>query len=217
MTCLAFEFTSDRRSVALGRDGELLAEVVHDAGRRTPVFDLVEKALRDGGVERRGVDRIAVGIGPGSYTGIRIAISAAQGWALGSDVEVVAVDSFEALRRAAVRRAIRVPWTALVDAQRQEYAARTWDGTRWTGPLRLASMAEILGLCAAGERFLGPDMDDRIGAPPQVLRIFPEARDLLAIAAESEPCPPETLAPTYLREAAFVKAPVGRDLGVLLP
>ena len=216
MTSLAFEFSSDRRSVALGRDGVTLAEAVHETGRQTPVLGLVDHVLRAASLDRRAVERVVVSVGPGSYTGIRIAISAAQGWVLGTGASVVAVDSFEALRHAAARTGLAAPWTAVVDAQRQEFAVRTWDGTGWVGPLRLAPLAELTARAAAGERLVGPDADARLGTGPGVVRLLPEARDVLAAAVGLGPVAPESLAPVYLREAAFLKAPPGRDLGNLL-
>jgi len=95
MICLAFEFTSDRRSVAVSDgDQRVLSQVVHDRGRTTPVFRLIEQALAEAQVSRASVQRLAVSIGPGSYTGIRLAIAAAQGWHLGTGIDVVAVDTF---------------------------------------------------------------------------------------------------------------------------
>jgi len=89
MICLAFELTSDRRSVAVSDgDTRVLAEAVHDRGRTTPVFGLVEQALSQAGVRRADVGRLAVSIGPGSYTGIRLAIAAAQATRCGGSLEL---------------------------------------------------------------------------------------------------------------------------------
>ena len=62
------------------RDGAVLAEVAHQATRTTPVFAMIADVLARAGVVRDAVGCVAVGIGPGSNTGVRLAISVAQGW-----------------------------------------------------------------------------------------------------------------------------------------
>ena len=233
MTCLAFEFTSDRRSVAVSDgDRRILAQVFHDRGRATPVFHLIDQALAEAGVPRLSVERLAISIGPGSYTGIRLAIAAAQGWHLATGVEVVAVDTFEALLRQTSRRAGAAPQVLCVNAQRQEFAVREWADGNWTGPLHLESAERLRQRLDARERLFGPDLGawvrgftvhaagpgsvapDSIGLENRIqsLEAFPEAGDVALLGATGTPVPPETLAPVYLREAAFVKAPPHRRI-----
>jgi len=236
MICLAFEFTSDRRSVAVSDgDTRVLAEAVHDRGRTTPVFGLVEQALSQAGVRRADVGRLAVSIGPGSYTGIRLAIAAAQGWHLANGVEVVAVDTFEALLRQTLRQVATGPRVLCVNAQRQEFAVREWSGGDWGGPLHLESTERLLQRRTAGEALFGPDLRSWIQGLPatsvgpegsaanptptdrdlwaEAVEAFPTAGDVAMIGATcAQPVPPETLAPVYLREAAFVKAPPHRQI-----
>ena len=236
MICLAFEFTSDRRSVAVSDgDRRVLAEVVHDRGRTTPVFDLIERALAEAGLPRTAVERLAVSIGPGSYTGIRLAIAAAQGWHLATGLEVVAVDTFEALLRQTLRQAGAGPRCLCVNAQRQEFAVREWSGGDWAGPLHLESTERLLQRHTAGEALFGPDLRAWIQGLPatsvgpgpstanpvdratwdrgaEAVEAFPTAGDVALLAATATPVPPETLAPVYLREAAFVKAPPHRHI-----
>lgn len=221
MICLAFEFTSDRRSVAVSDgDQRVLSQVVHDRGRTTPVFALVEQALAEAKVSRASVQRLAVSIGPGSYTGIRLAIAAAQGWHLGTGIEVVAVDTFEALLRQTLRQTGAGPRVLCVNAQRQEFAVRTWADGGWAGPLHLESADRLMQRLAAGEALFGPDLGTWIRSlpsasqegtdPTHALEAFPQASDVALVGAVADPVPPETLAPVYLREAAFVKAPPHR-------
>jgi tRNA threonylcarbamoyladenosine biosynthesis protein TsaB len=223
MICLAFEFTSRRRSVAVGRDGVTLAESVQETGRETPVFALVDRALRTAGIDRAEVGLLALDIGPGSYTGIRIAISTVQGWALGSGIPVVPVGSFEILRKRAAGLGRPLPWTFAVDAQRREFAVRTWNGDGWDGDVRLVPDTELVRWIRDGRTVLGPDLDAAFTGiaefGPEVLamidatRMHPAATDLPQLAtAASEAVPAEKLAPVYLREAAFVKAPPARPI-----
>jgi tRNA threonylcarbamoyl adenosine modification protein YeaZ len=216
MTCLAFEFTSDRRSVGVSRDGRVLAESVHEGTRQTPVFDLIQRALSAAGVDRTAVDRLAVSLGPGSYTGIRISISAAQGWHLATGAPVVAVDTFEALRLGAENLDRSLPWTFAVDAQRDQFAVRVWNGGAWDGPVRLVEASALLESVQTGSTVLGPDLGRWIRSQPTTspnlealahsVDLSPTATDVLSLAAGLPAVPPETLGPVYLREVSFVKA-----------
>ena len=82
MTILALEFSSSQRSVALRRGGDKhsLTEAVETGGRATNALAMIQQVLSQAGIEREQIDLLAVGLGPGSYTGIRAAIAVAQGW-----------------------------------------------------------------------------------------------------------------------------------------
>jgi tRNA threonylcarbamoyl adenosine modification protein YeaZ len=209
MIALALEFSSDRRSVAVGRAGELLAEVTHLGTVNTPVFALIAEALRQASVEREDVGQLVVGVGPGSYTGVRIAISAAQGWQLATGATCVGVNSLENLARSVTDRILLA-----VDAQRGEFASAWAEAGRLLEPIRLRSKDELLGRLGQGEWVGGPDLERLLpGARP----LFPTALGALALAVNAEAVPAETLAPSYLREASFVKAPPTREIAGLQP
>ncbi len=225
MICLAFEFTSDRRSVAISDgDQRVLSQVVHDRGRTTPVFHLIDQALAEAQVARASIERLAISIGPGSYTGIRLAIAAAQGWHLATGIDVVAVDTFEALLRQTQRPAVAGPRVLCVNAQRQEFAVREWDGQGWAAPLHLESADLLLQRIIAGQAVFGPDLgtwirglpststSSELAARADALEAYPQASDVALLGANADPVPPETLAPVYLREASFVKAPPHRHI-----
>ena len=207
MTVLALEFSSDRRSVALVRRGVVLAEAVHQVTRTTPVFALIADVLARAEVAREAVECLAVGIGPGSYTGVRLAISVAQGWQLASGVKVAGVNSFDTLALAADAAGLGRVLLA-VDAQRQEFAAAFADGGRLVSPIRLASLVELKSQLAGGGMVAGPDVPRLLGGG---VELFPSAAIAARLAENrGEFVPAETLAPVYLREAAFVKAPPSR-------
>jgi tRNA threonylcarbamoyl adenosine modification protein YeaZ len=167
MICLAFEFTSDRRSVAISDGSQrVLSQVVHDRGRTTPVFHMIEQALAEAQVARASVQRLAVSIGPGSYTGIRLAIAAAQGWHLATGVPVVAVDTFGALLRQTQRLEIAGTRVLCVNAQRQEFAVREWNGQSWADPLHLESADLLLQRITGGQPVFGPDISAWIRGLP---------------------------------------------------
>jgi tRNA threonylcarbamoyladenosine biosynthesis protein TsaB len=118
---LAFETSTEACSVAVWVDGEVI-ERFDLAPRRHAELALpwAEDVLREAGVRRNELDAIAVGRGPGAFTGVRLAIAIAQGIALALDRPVVPVSTLAALALQA--RAPRV--LAAIDARMNEvYAA----------------------------------------------------------------------------------------------
>ncbi|HXE43306.1 MAG TPA: tRNA (adenosine(37)-N6)-threonylcarbamoyltransferase complex dimerization subunit type 1 TsaB, partial [Candidatus Baltobacteraceae bacterium] len=94
MSILAIEFSSEQRSVAVMR-GDSVFEAVETGGRSTAAFAMIEKVLADAKIEREEIETIAVGLGPGSYTGIRAAIAIAQGWQLAREIKLIGISSVE--------------------------------------------------------------------------------------------------------------------------
>src|SRR5271154_6572568 len=118
MTILALEFSSLQRSVAVARAGCVLSEAGETGGRGTNVFGMIEEALADAKVGREEIEVIAVGLGPGSYTGIRSAIALAQGWQLARSVKLLGVSSVEGLAIQAQVEKIFGRVNVVIDAQR---------------------------------------------------------------------------------------------------
>jgi len=101
-TVLALETSTDACSVALSARGLLFAD--HRIAPREHnrlILPMVDALLRSARVERRELDAVALGRGPGSFTGVRIAAGIAQGIALGLRIPVVPVSSLAALACAA--------------------------------------------------------------------------------------------------------------------
>lgn len=100
---LSIETGTDICSVALANDGELMALRESDEGRdhakKVAVF--VDELLRETGVQPSDLDAIAVGKGPGSYTGLRIGVSFAKGMCYALNIPLIAVGSLDALARVA--------------------------------------------------------------------------------------------------------------------
>jgi len=98
MNLLAFETSTEALSVALSIDGQV-RERFELAPRRHAELALpwAEALLADAGVKRSQLDAIAVGRGPGAFTGVRLGIALAQGIALALDRPVVAVSTLAAL------------------------------------------------------------------------------------------------------------------------
>jgi tRNA threonylcarbamoyl adenosine modification protein YeaZ len=99
MKLLALEFSTDAASLALLADGAVVAAAPVDAGQRRSqgLFDAAEALLKRAEWTLADVDAFAVGRGPGSYTGLRVSLTAARGWALPSGKPVWTVGSGAAL------------------------------------------------------------------------------------------------------------------------
>jgi tRNA threonylcarbamoyladenosine biosynthesis protein TsaB len=207
MTILALEFSSEQRSVALARDGIVLVEAVETGGYRvTNAFGLIEKALAAAKISRGEIEVIAVGLGPGSYTGIRAAIAIAQGWQLATGVKLLGVSSAEALAAQAQAAKLFGRVNVVIDAQRGEFYLAGWEISeterKEVSPLKIVPAAEIAARKTAGEICVGPEMETAL---------FPSAATVARLAAgRTDFVPGEKLVPIYLRETNFVKAPLPR-------
>lgn len=114
-------------------------------GHVSEVLGLVEEALAAAGTSLGRLDRIGVGVGPGSFTGLRIGIATARGLAHGTGLPVAPVSTLGALAVAAGPG----PVLAVLDARRGEaFVARWEDGRELVAP-RAVGPAE-LGAAAAG-------------------------------------------------------------------
>jgi tRNA threonylcarbamoyladenosine biosynthesis protein TsaB len=108
---LAFDTATDVATSALVDDGEVLGE---RASRAATLLEDVDALLRQGGAHPRDLGALAVGIGPGSFTGVRIGLATARGLALALGLPGAGVSTLDALAAGAPGA---VP---VVDARRRE-------------------------------------------------------------------------------------------------
>ena len=111
MLTLAFDTATGVATSALVDDGEVLGE---RASRASTLLEDVDALLRQGGAHPRDLDALAVGVGPGSFTGLRVGLATARGLALALDLEGAGVSTLGALAAGAPGA---VP---VVDARRRE-------------------------------------------------------------------------------------------------
>jgi len=217
MKILAIEFSSDRRSVAFVEarpDGSVRSagEVVRVGGRATPALAMIAEVLAQAGVGRAAVECVAVGLGPGSYHGIRAGIALAQGWQLARGTQLLGLSSVEVIAAQAHADGLRGRLTIVVDAQHGdlyladfELGASAW---RPIQPLRIAPAVELGTTADANRLVVGPEVTLWV---PRGQVVHPRAGMLGRLAAarrtQGSFAAGEALAPIYLREAAFVKTP----------
>src|SRR5947207_13462916 len=111
MLTLAFDTATGAATSALVDGDEVLGE---RASRAQTLLEDVDALLRQAGAHPSDIDRLAVGIGPGSFTGVRIGLAVARGLALSLDVPGSGVSTLAALAGGAPGS---IP---LVDAKRRE-------------------------------------------------------------------------------------------------
>lgn len=228
MTILALEFSSTRRSAAVldiseqsvfpSASGEIrakqlspinIAEAIETGADGTNVFGLIEEALAGAGRMREQVEVIAVGLGPGSYTGIRVAVSLAQGWQLACGVKLLGISSIECLAAQAQAEKIFGRVNVVIDAQRNEFYLAQYEisaqGMEETRPLQILSIAQMEPSIGAGEIWVGPEVTRW---RPEGKILFPLAATLGRLATgRGDFVSGDKLAPIYLRETTFIKAP----------
>ena len=209
MTILALEFSSAQRSVAIAyKDG--VTEAIETGGQGTNAFGLIEKALMEARLERSRVDAIAVGLGPGSYTGIRVALAVAQGWQVASrpgSVQLLGVSSADGIAARAQAENIRGRINIVIDAQRHEFYLAVYEladgGWKEIEPLRILSRAEVELRARAKEILVGPEISRWF---PGARNVHPRAAKLAQMAlSRNDFVTGEALVPIYLRETNYVK------------
>jgi tRNA threonylcarbamoyladenosine biosynthesis protein TsaB len=214
MRLLAFETATEACSVALWLDGEV-RERFEVAPRRHAELALpwADALLAEAGVAKSQLDAIAVGRGPGAFTGVRLGIALAQGIALGLDRPVVPVSTLSAL--AAPVAADRV--IAAIDARMGEVYLGAF---RRDGGLLVAELPEAIGKPGAiglpgGDGWHGAGTGFSAVDGALVVRLgerlasvqataLPRASDVARLAApmlaRGEAVAPERAEPAYLRD-----------------
>lgn len=222
MKILALEFSSSQRSVAIvastanPSDPFDIAEVVETSASATHPFAMIDEALRQARIEREQVEVVTVGLGPGSYNGIRSAIAIAQGWQLAARTKLLGISTVDCLLDQARDDGLIGKIHIVIDAQRTEFYLATFEIEAGTNkinpihPLRIVDRKTVDTVAAAGEPIIGPGVTQWF---PNGREIFPRAAVLGRLALSRKNfVPGEHLEPIYLRETGFVKAPPPRKL-----
>jgi tRNA threonylcarbamoyladenosine biosynthesis protein TsaB len=216
---LAIETATESCSAALLIGGETI-ERSEIAPRRHAelILPMIESLLAEAGVARRQIDGIAVGRGPGAFTGVRLAISVAQGMALGLDVPVVPVSSLAALAHDTPTTGSDLPILAVIDARMGEVYAGTYRRAanglvEPIGPESVGPAHQLVLPPRDAWRVVGSGWDvyrdalrARLPGDPEWSdgARFPQARAIARLAAPQfaagHAVAPESALPVYLRD-----------------
>ncbi len=210
MRVLAIETATQLGSVALWESGRLVASAEHQLpnAHGDQLWGLLERCLAEAGWQRGQIDRVGVGLGPGSFTGLRIGIAFAQGIALGLKRPLVGVGSLQALA-VSLPEHPEVPRAALLDARRGEVFAQLVSaaGEPLSAPLAAPyqqARQKVSSLAQCEPIWVG-EAASLIGAPRGLGRALPHAAEVAWLAAAAPEPQGATLEPQYVREADAVK------------
>lgn len=189
MLTLAFDTATAVATVAVVRDGDVVGERVSIASNVLAAADVL---LREHGLDQEQISRLAVGTGPGSFTGIRIGLAAARGLAFALDLPVAGVSTLEALGAGAPGA---VP---VIDAKRRQVFAIVGGSARCLAPdeLEVVSGTRCVGDGAVRYRSLLETKGAEVPPDDSELHL-PLARHHAALAGEFGPA--EAVEPVYLR------------------
>lgn len=233
MRMLAIETATLAQSVALVEDERLLAELSYEAkgNRGGLLLPTVDRVLQKAGVAARDLDAVAVSVGPGSFTGLRVGLATAKGLALGAGALLVGVPTLEALAEGYAHANVTI--CALLDAYRSEvYMAlfrRKGNALERRGPEAVlppeavaSALAEVEGpihLIGNGAARYREQLETALGGRACVseegLRAVPSAAVVarLGLRRLAGGIKPDTeAAPIYLRRA---EAELNREKGLL--
>ncbi|MDM7933343.1 tRNA (adenosine(37)-N6)-threonylcarbamoyltransferase complex dimerization subunit type 1 TsaB [Tabrizicola sp.] len=184
---LAFDTSAAHCAAALLLpDRVILRHEAMDKGQAERLMPLLEDVLAEGGIGWADLKALAVGTGPGNFTGVRIAVAAARGLALGLGLPAVGVTRLEALAHGLPR-----PVTVVEDARRGEAYVQAFTD-KGAGPARLLPLAEVALVGQVTGSAAGP-----AAMPPAM----PLAEAIARIGATRASQPQPQPAPFYLRGA----------------
>jgi tRNA threonylcarbamoyl adenosine modification protein YeaZ len=202
-TVLAFDTSAAHCAAALLLpDGRVLTRLEPmEKGQAERLMPLLEELLREAGLGWSDLTRLAVGTGPGNFTGVRISVAAARGLALGLGIPAIGITRLEALAFGLPR-----PITVVEDARRGEVYVQGF-GTETSEALLLdgSDLSHVLETSQLTGSAAGPT------ALPPAMPLAEAMAHLAAARALPQPRP----APFYLRGADA--APPSDPPPVILP
>lgn len=228
MRILALDTTTEACSVAVWNNGEIKSfDEVCPREHTQRILPLIQQVLSAAGLSLNELDVLAFGHGPGSFTGVRIAVGIAQGLALGAHLPMIGISSLKTLAEQAFRCNGSTRVLAAIDARMGEvYWGEYYrdDSNCWQvlSPETVLSPEQVTqrlsassgDWAAAGTGWQTyPTMAEQ--SPIKLSNnqiILPAAKDILPLAIEAwqrgEMTPVEGSQPVYLRnEVAWKKLP----------
>lgn len=209
---LALDTSTEYCSAALWIDGRASQRLEHAGQRHSQLLlPMVDELLREAGLSIRAMDAIAAAVGPGSFTGLRIATAVAQGLAFGADLPVIPVGTLEALARGSEAELVATALDARMGEiyfaafRRRPAATETVIAPVLVAPESVPALpvGRWIG-CGNGFDRLGERLALRLPSVSVRHDCNPEARHVATLAAArfaaGERHGPEALVPLYLRD-----------------
>jgi len=215
MIVLGFDTATSATAVALGLPDGRTLEARDDPvpgahpGHATRLLEMAAGLLGDGGIGWPQVERLAVGVGPGTFTGLRVGVATARGLAQSLGCELVGVSSLRALALPAAEAGAVL---AVIDARRGEVFAAAYarGGVELLPPRALAP--DLLGEALAG---LVPDGVPWLALGDGAVR-YREAVEAAGASVREDSSPQHLLRAAAVCELG-ARQETGGDLGLVLP
>ena len=198
MIVLAVDTALGACQAALVRDGDTLAarSEAMDRGHQERLAPMAAELFAEAGLKPAAVDRVAVTLGPGAFTGLRVGIAFSKGFVLGLRRPLIGIGTLEALAAGSSGRA-----AAVIAAPHGRVYWQVFENGRALTPPALMDIEVAQAACArfAVDRLIGPGVDSLAFFTERDPRLAPDplALALLAAAAPEPASPPQ---PLYLRE-----------------
>ncbi|MCP5382536.1 MAG: tRNA (adenosine(37)-N6)-threonylcarbamoyltransferase complex dimerization subunit type 1 TsaB [Kordiimonadaceae bacterium] len=215
---LAIDTTLGACSAALIKEGTITSYKceVRVRGHVERLLPMIDEICEESGIKISDIENIAVTVGPGTFAGVRIGLSAAKGMALALDIKVVPVTTLEAIICQFVEeeKGFKGKVAVAIDARRGEIYFQIFDVDK--GTFKAISTAEAIPISKIGERITS-DLDLLIGSGaeflsglkilsskkynfPDALYIAQYAEKKLGFAVRSD-----DISPLYLRAPDAIK------------
>ncbi len=199
--------------MAIGGDGEVISYCEESVDSALKPFKMIEIALAKASIDVKEIECVSVGIGPGSYTGIRIAISVAQGWQLARNVKLLGINTVTSMAEKLAYNKLDNKYRIVIDAQRGEFYCADYDVEN--GSFKCAkelSIVDINTINNTKDRILiGTDIRFK-----NAIQLTPDAKSIYRLSINNNNfVAGEKLEPIYLRQISFVKAPPPRVLNLI--
>ncbi len=195
--CLAIDTASDISSVALCDDtgNHAITHMTASRGQGEALMGMIQDVLNQMDKTPKDLTHIAVTVGPGSFTGVRIGLATARGLGLALNIPVLGVDNFEA-----TAHGLKKTVTIVLDSKRDDYFTQSFDGKgnaldtptlKTTAQLKASSFLA----CGSGATRLAQEIKCKVIKPKQDLALS------VAEIALKEPAKTIEPHPLYLRDA----------------
>ncbi|GJL89550.1 MAG: tRNA (adenosine(37)-N6)-threonylcarbamoyltransferase complex dimerization subunit type 1 TsaB [Minwuia thermotolerans] len=219
---LAIDTASRALSIALGdgRGVSFAAHQLRSRGQAENLMPMIERGFRATGSTAADLTGLAVTVGPGTFTGLRIGLAAARAMRVALNIPLLGMTALEVLAADAARRFPDRPVLAALDARRDQVYAQMFRRAEppfaecWSAPVAVAAEGAAL-MAVSGTVLIGNGaalVASHVAGQTVVLNgVEPDARHLLRLAAaRSLPsCPVPAPGPLYLR-APDAKLPTRR-------